>query len=134
MSVVLSKRDTTELTVVTKSRELAKYTITICSNNENFPKKYRWCLTSKIVDAAITISNEIIEANSIYIDSEESLNKRKDHQTEAMCKIHSLLSMIDLAYVTFGIESSRIEYWTGLVLEVQALLRNWRKSDKARKF
>ena len=57
MSVVKSKRGEGQLLVITKANELATYTIKICSNEKNFPKHYRWCITSKIVDAAIEISN-----------------------------------------------------------------------------
>ena len=57
MSVVKSKRDEGRLLVLTKANELATYTIKICSNEKNFPKHYRWCITSKIVDAAVEISN-----------------------------------------------------------------------------
>ena len=45
---------------------------------------------------------------------------------------YALLSMMDIAYRTFGIESKKIEYWTGLVIEVQNYLRNWKKSDAER--
>ena len=60
MSVVQSKRGEGQLLVFTKASELATYTIRICSNEKNFPKHYRWCLTSKIVDAAIEIANNAI--------------------------------------------------------------------------
>ena len=40
-----------------------------------------------------------------------------------------LLLPVHLAYRTFGIESGKMEYWTGLVIEVQAMIRKWRNSD-----
>ena len=58
MSVVKSKRGESELQVVTKSIALASYTIHICSNEKNFPKRYRWCLTGKIVEHTIEICNK----------------------------------------------------------------------------
>lgn len=57
---------------------------------------------------------------------------RKDYQTKALAATYSLLSMMDIAYRTFGMESGKIEYWTGLTLEVQSLLRKWKKSDTDR--
>lgn len=33
---------------------------------------------------------------------------------------------------TFGIEGSKMDYWTGLVINVQNLLRNWKRSDENR--
>lgn len=53
MTVVKNKRTDSRLEVVTLSRKVASYTIKICSNESNFPKRYRWCITSKIVESAI---------------------------------------------------------------------------------
>ncbi len=133
MSVVKSQREETELTVITKASELTTYTIRICSNEENFPKRYRWCLTSKIVESSIDIGNNIVKANSIYIKTEEDLALRHRYQQEAMTNTYALLNMIDIAYKTFGIKADRVQYWTQLVVDVQNLLRNWRKSDNHRK-
>lgn len=134
MSVVKSKREETELTVITKANELAKYTIQICSNEKCFPKRYRWCITSKIVESAIILTNDIIKANAIYIQTMEDLASRKKLQNDAIAETYALLNMIDIAYTSFGIEARRIENWTKLTLEVQTLLRGWRKSDNSRKF
>lgn len=129
MSVVKSKRDEGELVVVTKANELAMYTIKICSNETNFPKRYRWCITNKIVDAALEINNQIIKANSVFVKDQSDYELRKKYQTEGLAATYSLLSMIDIGYRIFGIDSKRIKHWTGLVLDVQNLMRNWRKRD-----
>lgn len=132
MSVVQGKRHEGLLTVITKANELAVYTIKICGNEKNFPKHYRWCITSKIVDAVLEINNCIVKANSIYVTTGTDYEDRRRFQTLALSNTYALLSMIDIAYRTFGIESDRIKYWTGLVVEVQGYLRNWKKSDAER--
>ena len=129
MSVVKSKREQGKLTVITKSSELAAYSIKICSNEKCFPKHYRWCVTSKIVDVAVEINSNANMANSVYVKDSTDFAMRKGFQTKALAQTYALLSMIDISYRVFGIESSRMEYWTKLVMEVQNLLRNWRKSD-----
>lgn len=133
MSVVKSQREETELTVITKANELTAYTIKICSNEKNFPKRYRWCITSKIVESAISISNDLIRANSIYIQSVDDRTLRSKYQKEALTETYALLNMINIAYQTFGIDANRIKHWTQLVNEVQSLIRSWRKSDANRK-
>lgn len=133
MSVVKSQREETELTVITKANELTAYTIKICSNEKNFPKRYRWCITSKIVESAISISNDLIRANSIYIQSADDRTLRSKYQKEALTETYALLNMINIAYQTFGIDANRIKHWTQLVNEVQSLIRSWRKSDANRK-
>lgn len=133
MSVPKSKRGHSDLEVVTKANELATYTIHICSNEKCFPKRYRWCITAKLVDAAIDISRYINMANSVYVGNDiEMFKLRKAYQTKGLVCTYSLLSMMDIAYQTFGIEGSRMDYWTGLVITVQNLLRNWKKSDDKR--
>lgn len=131
MSVVKSKRGIGKMLVVTRANELAVYTIRICSNEKNFPKRYRWCITNKIVEAAVSINNCIVAANSIYVANGDTyaLELRKQYQTKALSETYALLSMIDIAYRIFGIESDRVEFWVKLVCEVQALLRSWRKSE-----
>lgn len=132
MSVVSSKRGMGRLTVFTKANDLAAFTIRICSNEKNFPKHYRWCVTAKIVDAALDINNHITMANSVFVQSENDVALRHQFQQKAIASSYALLSMIDIAYRTFGIDSAKIDHWTGMILEVQNLLRNWKKSDKDR--
>lgn len=133
MSVPKSKRGHSELSVVTKAGELATYTIHICSNEKCFPKRYRWCITSKIVDAAVDINRYVVMANAVYVGEDVEMFKiRRNYQTMALTSISSLLSMMDIAYRTFGIDGSRMNYWTGLVIEVQNLVRSWKKADERR--
>ena len=129
MSVVKSKRTKSELEVVTKAIALASYTIHICSNEKNFPKRYRWCLTAKIVEHTVDICNDINKANSVYVSSAKDFQTRRQYQNKALASTCSLLTMMDIAYATFGINDDRIEHWVGLVIDVQKLIRNWRRSD-----
>lgn len=129
MSVISSKRTKSKLEVVTKAIALASYTIHICSNEKNFPKRYRWCLTGKIVEHTVDICNYTNKANSVYVTSERDFQTRRQYQNMALAASYALLTMMDIAYNTFSIDDDRIEHWVGLVIEVQELLRSWRKSD-----
>lgn len=132
MAVVKSKRSEGHLTVLVKANELAMHTIKVCSNEKNFPKHYRWCITSRIVEAALDINNNITMANAVYVSDKNDYDLRKKFQNKAIASSYALLSMMDIAYRTFSIKSDSIEYWTGLVIEVQNYLRNWKKSDAER--
>lgn len=135
MSVVKSKRKSKKqpLQVITKANNLTTHTIRICSNENNFPKRYRWCITSKIVDAAVEIARNATIANSINADSDrEMYSLRKKYQTVALANTYSLLTLIDIAYNTFSLDGDKVDYWVGLVEEVQNLLRNWKRSDEQR--
>lgn len=132
MSVVKSKRKEGQLTIFTKASNLAEHTIKICSNEKYFPKHYRWCLTSRIVNAALDINDNLIAANSIYVNDHEDYVLRKQHQQIAIAASCTLLSNVAFAQNVFHLESKKIEYWTGLITEVQTALRNWKKSDAER--
>lgn len=132
MSVVASKRGEGRLAIITKADELAVYTIRICSNEKNFPKRYRWCITSKIVDAAVDITNYINMANAVFVKDSYDLVLRRQYQTKAIASSDALLNMINISYRTFGIQADRVEYWTKLIMDVQTLLFSWRKSDSDR--
>lgn len=71
-------------------------------------------------------------ANSIFILGKEDYQTRRQYQNKALASTYALLTMMDIAYATFGITDDRIEHWVGLVIDIQALLRNWRKSDADR--
>lgn len=132
MSVLKSKRNQSKLKVLTNANELAAYTLKICSNEKSFSKRYRWCITNKIVETSLDISNHINIANSIYVTTPEDYRLRRKHQVEALASTYSLLTMIDIAFRTFDIDSKRIEHWTGLIIEVQDLIRSWKNSDTER--
>jgi len=132
MSVVKSKRGESDLAIINKSRELVVYTARICSNEKNFPKRYRWCITSKIVSDAFDIYGNIRKANTIFVKIRPDYDIRRQCQNKARGALDSLLGNMDIAYSMFGINDKRIEYWTGLVIKVQSLLRNWMKSDYER--
>ena len=129
MSVVKSKQSEGKLVVVTKARTLAEYTLRICANEKNFPKRYRWCLTAKIVDSAMNINNGVNMANSVYVYDETDYALRKRYQTQALAETYALLSMVDIAYRAYNLETARVEYWTRLIIDVQTLIRNWRKAE-----
>jgi hypothetical protein len=71
-------------------------------------------------------------ANSIYVLDINDYQTRRQYQNKALSSSYALLTMMDIAYTTFGIGDDRMVHWVGLVIDVQNLLRNWRKSDSDR--
>lgn len=132
MSVPEGKRTESKLAVQTKAIELADYTITICSNEKYFPKRYRWCLTNKIVDTATDIMSDINTANSIYVSTKGDYELRRQFQTRALAYTARLLGLMELAYIKFNISDKRIKHWTQLAIDVRELIKKWRKSDNYR--
>lgn len=130
MSVPKSRRGQGRLEVLTKALDLADYTITVCKNEKNFPKRDRWILTNRIVEAVLDIAENIRRGNTIRVEREEDFLRRREYQQKATESAEWALTLIDIAYRNLGIETARVEYWTGLVLEVERLISAWRKSDR----
>lgn len=115
-----------------KAINLCEYTIRICKNEKVFPKSDRWLITSRITAKAEEIMEHAREANDIRVDSFESYMERRKHQIAAHGCCESLLSLIEISYKVIGLEGSRVEYWTGLIVELEELIQRWVRSDKDR--
>ena len=113
-----------------KARQLATHTIHLCSNEKNFPKRYRWCITGKIVESAINVSNYVEMANSVYVKDHDDYVLRKQLQTKALAETYALYNMIEISKITFGLESGKAANWAKMVTDMQGMIRNWKKSDK----
>lgn len=132
MAVPEHLRSESKLEVLTKSRELALYTSTICSNEKVFPKRDRWLLTNKIVEASLSIMEDIATANSIFVASKRDYELRREYQTRAFAYTARLLSLMDLAKEKYNLADNRVKHWTQLVVDTRNLVRKWKKSDSDR--
>lgn len=132
MSVIKAKRKEGKLTVLIKARELCVYTVTICKNEKNFPKRDRWIMTQPIVNEAISIFACARRANAVKVETSEDYRYRRSQQIQAYSACEALLSLIAIAYDTLNIEDSRVEHWTGLVITVEDYLQRWTREDKKR--
>jgi len=132
MSVPVGRRGQQKLGVITKAIDLADYTITICKNEANFPKRERWILTQKIVNLALDTLTDVRKANSVHVVLAEDLVYRRQLQVDAFANLEALLSLIDVAYRNLGLETRRVEYWTGLIVDLENFISKWRKSDRER--
>lgn len=132
MSVIVSERGEGKLAAITESLDLVKYTIHICKNEQNFPKRDRWILTNDVVQEAKAQFRCMRMANSINVTTDAEYNQRHMLQVEAYGHLETLLSWIEIAYRELNLASDRVEYWTGKVLSVERLLKNWANSDTKR--
>ena len=132
MSVVESKREEGELRALTKARELAVYTIRICCNENNFPKRYRWCITNKVVETALLINLYIEKANSVRLKNatEAEIETRRKYQTIAIAETYAMTNLISISRDLFGLKGDKVEHWTRLVKSVRTLVRAWKNSEK----
>ena len=96
MSVIKSKREEGQLLVLTKARELCAYTVTVCKNEKNFPKRDRWILTQPIVTEALSVMSCIRHANSVRVETQQDYDYRRNQQVQAYAHAEALLTLMDV--------------------------------------
>lgn len=118
--------------VLQASKELAGYTLRITSNEKNFPKRYRFSVVGKIQDKAIEIADWLIMANEIYPNTRVELERRTLYQKEARAACRSMMTLMEIAADTFGVNAGTLENWTGMARDVRNHTTAWIKADLKR--
>jgi hypothetical protein len=125
----------TELSVITKSKELCNYILTV---TEKSPKRFRFTLTGKIQNYALNVIEMLIKANEIYVyETNRTLNmqlvqERVHMQREAMTNLKLLSYMAQVAMEQQCILPKQYEQITRKIYDCQNLLGAWMKSDAKR--
>mgnify|MGYP000959707050 CR=1 FL=1 len=132
MSVRTGDRSEGKLGVLNEVKTLGEYTLHICKSEKVFPKSSRWIMAKPIIDECISALTCVRRANAVFVQTVSDFEYRRNEQVKAHSHLDAMLSLIDLAYTSFAIESKRIEHWTGLVLNADDKLKKWMKSDKER--
>ncbi len=132
MSVPVNQRTHGKLEACVKAHDLCCYTLQITANKKIFMTQYQEALTNRIIEAAVTIHTLCWSANNIKVDSEYDYNERIRYQDKAAIQCNVLLSLIEIAKKIFHLETRRVTYWSGLVIDTRNLIRGWRSSDKKR--
>lgn len=109
--------------VITKAHELAEHTIRICGNEKNFPKRYRWCLTAKIVDSAVNINSYLEKANSINVRTDYDYEIRRGYMQKALAECFSLHNLMGLSYDIFGLDGDNPSIGMGLGSQMTQLIQ-----------
>ena len=105
------------------AKKLATHTIKVTNNLNNFPKKYRYNIVDKIINASLLICNYIVEANNF------NGSTRIAYQTKAIAECEKMKIYIELALNVLHVKCS-ISYWNRLIDTVETQLKKWRKSTK----
>lgn len=132
MSVRVGDRTEGTLGVLNEIKVLATYTIQACKQEKVFPKCSRWIMAKPIVDECISALTCVRRANAVLVQTKMDFDYRRNNQVQAHSHLDAMLSLVDLAYSAFDIETRKVEYWTGLILKADDKLKAWIKSDKER--
>ena len=118
--------------VQTKAVDLAEYTIGNALKEKIVPKRDRWALGSRLVDAALELAERIDNANTLRLDNEEEARQRRVEQRLALAATFRLMTLVHVARRLTHFSEDTHMHWTELVNEEQELLRGWMDSDRRR--
>lgn len=121
-----------ELGIMIKCRKLIEYIFTI---TEKSPKKFRFTLVSKLQNEVLSVMENLIRANEIFIKDRtqvEKYKKRLNYQEEAMVNLKVLGYMAMIAREQECILPKQYEQIAIQVAECRRMLWAWMLSDKKR--
>ena len=120
-----------ELTVVTKAKDLCAYVMTITKKS---PKQFRFTFVSKLQNLALSIIENLFRANDVFVSRADtySKNERLSYQRSAMTDL-KLLGYIALLSTEQGcILPKQYEQISRQISDCQNLLGAWMNSDRRR--
>ena len=130
MSVIKSKRSTSDMEFLATARKLEIYTIQKCVN---FPKRYTFYVSQPLAAAATRIYEDVKRANSIYPLNQHEVQIRRDYFLHANAELQSMISQLEVAQELFGIEMDTLKYWMDIV-DTEIRLVVFRQCERHRRW
>ena len=132
MSVLARFRSESPFEVRDNARKIEAKVIRLCMNEKYFPKRYRFILTTDIIQDAHRLVDYIEAANTLPL-TEDFYKRRLMYQKEALIRIENIFRKMVLAEeLGFTIpEAILIEMGEALSKE-EGLIKNWIESDRTR--
>lgn len=133
LSVVEPARHKGRMEVHVKAQALAAYTALILKNPKVFDPEVDTELVNRIRNCAYDIYAKSWSANKIKADTNK-INREMRYRTqeEAIRLCDEMLAYIGIAKAVFHLRKKRMKYWSGMIMNVRALLQAWKESDVTR--
>lgn len=129
MSVIKSKRNTSDMEFLATARKLEIYTIRKCVG---FPKRFTFYVSQPLANATTRIYEEVKRGNSIYPLNQHEAQMRRDCFLRAYAELQSLISQLEIAQEIFGVETDTMRGWMELVDQEMRLIKALMKKDRER--
>lgn len=120
-----------ELTVITRAKELCRYILVVTDKS---PKKFRFTLVSRLQNYSLSVIENLYRANDIYFGECNNQNdqKRLMFQKEAMLALRMIGYFAVIAREQQCILPRQQSQIAKLLVETQRILYAWMKSDEKR--
>lgn len=121
-----NKEKPSEMVVITKAKDLMKYTTTITRNTNNFPKKDRPTIVNQMQLLTFEIYKGLVRANELFINIPTEKAQRQKYQREVIVNCALMNTLIELAHDLKIINLDRMKEWSKRVIEVKRMTASWK--------
>ncbi len=123
-------RADSELKVIVKAKDLLQVTFRIF---ENSPKKFRFTLTTRIINLSMDVLESMILANEIFLSADAlGAEQRLSYQKQAIAKLKIVDALLLVAREQKCILPKQHETLSKLVSDCQNMTGAWIASDRKR--
>ena len=125
------ERRQSELTVITKAKDLCSYIMTVTQKS---PKHFRYTFVSRMQNLALSIIENLFRANDVFVSKTDTYSQKEriSYQRAAMTDLKLLGYMALLSMEQKCILSKQYEQIARQVAECRNLLGAWMNSDRKR--
>ena len=125
------ERKQSELTVITKEKDLCSYVMTVTQKS---PKHFRYTFVSKLQNLALSVIENLFRANDVFVSKQDILaqKERLEFQRTAMTDLKLLGYMALLSVEQKCILPRQYEQIARQLTDCQNLLGAWMNSDRRR--
>ena len=131
MSVPKGQRSASKLDAQVACEELVRHTVHIMSSRRNFDEKYD-DFHGRILDTAISIGQDVWEANGIRVNGPGDYVERRRLQDRAIREANTLLYLMTISRRLDHLKSGKYRHWAELARKARDLATAWRDSDAHR--
>ena len=120
-----------ELTVVTKAKDLSSYIMVVTQKS---PKHFRYTFVSRMQNLALSVIENLFRANDVFVTKADAIKKKErlDFQRRAMTDLKILGYIALLSMEQKCILTRQYEQIAKMVTDCQNLLGAWMNSDRKR--
>lgn len=125
------ERKRSELTVITKAKDLCSYIMTITQKS---PKHFRYTFVSKLQNLALSVIENLFRANDVFVVKQDvqAQKERLGYQKAAMTDLKLIGYISLLSMEQCCILPKQFEQISKQVSDCQNLLGAWITSDRKR--
>lgn len=130
-SDLLTMKNQSELTVITKAKDLCSYVVTVTQKS---PKQFRFTFVTRLQNLSLSAIENLFRANDVFVSKTDmhSQKERLSYQLSAMTDL-KLLGYIALLSMEQGcILPKQYEQISRKIADSQNLLAAWMNSDRRR--